>query len=104
MSIIIILVSTVTWVPGLLLFLLQSYLEGWSWFADNIWIASAIFISSLVLILLLALMSQAISAWVKWLVVLGHHCSDCSLFPQFSPRSSTKISGRAGDISLIYAL
>ncbi|HKB64769.1 MAG TPA: hypothetical protein VKC61_02870 [Pyrinomonadaceae bacterium] len=68
MSIIIILVSTVTWVPGLLLFLLQSYLEGWSWFADNIWIASAIFISSLVLILLLALMSQAISAWVKWLV------------------------------------
>src|SRR6266481_4647706 len=68
MSIIIILVSTVTWVPGLLLFLLQSYLEGWSWFADNIWIASAIFISSLVLILLLALTSQAISAWVKWLV------------------------------------
>ncbi len=68
MSLIIILVSTVTWVPGLLLFLLQSYLEGWSWFADNIWIASAIFISSLVLILLLALTSQAISAWVKWLV------------------------------------
>src|SRR5467141_3134371 len=68
MSIIIILVSSVTWVPGLLLFLLQSYLEGWSWFADNIWIASAIFISSLVLILLLALLSQAISAWVKWLV------------------------------------
>src|SRR5258706_4036537 len=68
MSIIIILVSTITWVPGLILFLLQSYLEGWSWFVDNIWIASAIFISSLVLILLLALMSQAISAWVKWLV------------------------------------
>ena len=68
MSIIIILLSTVTWVPGLILFLLQSYLEGWSWFADNIWIASAIFIGSLVWILLLALMSQAISAWVKWLV------------------------------------
>ena len=68
MSIIVILVSTVTWVPGLLLFLLQSYLEGWSWFADNLWIASAIFLGSLVLILLLALISQAISAWVKWLV------------------------------------
>jgi len=68
MSIIIILLSTMTWVPGLILFLLQSYLEGWSWFADNIWIASAIFIGSLVWILLLALMSQAISAWVKWLV------------------------------------
>ena len=68
MSIVIILLSTITWVPGLILFLLQSYLEGWSWFADNIWIASAIFIGSLVWILLLALMSQAISAWVKWLV------------------------------------
>src|SRR5205085_3167935 len=68
MSIIIILLSAVTWVPGLILFLLQSYLEGWSWFADNIWIASAMFIGSLVWILLLALLSQAISAWVKWLV------------------------------------
>lgn len=68
MSIVIILLSTMTWVPGLILFLLQSYLEGWSWFVDNIWIASAIFIGSLVWILLLALMSQAISAWVKWRV------------------------------------
>jgi ABC-2 type transport system permease protein len=68
MSIVVILVSLVTWVPGLMLFLLQSYLEGWSWFADNLWIASAIFLGSLVLILLLALISQAISAWVKWLV------------------------------------
>ena len=32
MSIVIILLSTMTWVPGLILFLLQSYLEGWSWF------------------------------------------------------------------------
>ena len=68
MSIVVILLSLITWIPGLILFLLQSYLEGWSWFADNIWIASAIFIGSLVWILLLALMSQAISAWVKWLV------------------------------------
>jgi len=66
MSIIIILLSTITWVPGLILFLLQSYLEVWSWFSENIWIASAIFIGSLVWILLLALLSQAISAWVKW--------------------------------------
>jgi ABC-2 type transport system permease protein len=66
MSIVIILLSAITWLPGLLLFLFQSYLEGWSWFSENIWIASAIFLGSLVWILLLALMSQAISAWVKW--------------------------------------
>jgi hypothetical protein len=66
MSIVIILLSAITWAPGLFLFLFQSYLEGWSWFAENIWMASAIFIGSLVWILLLALMSQTISAWVKW--------------------------------------
>jgi len=66
MSIVIMLLSTITWVPGLMLFLLQSYLEGWSWFTDNIPIASAIFLGSLTWILLLALLSQTISALVKW--------------------------------------
>src|SRR6266851_3262251 len=68
MSIVIILLSAITWAPGLLLFLFQSYLEGWAWFSENIWIASAIFLGSLVWILLLALLTQAISAWVKWSV------------------------------------
>jgi ABC-2 type transport system permease protein len=68
MSIVILLLSAITWVPGLMLFVLQSSLEGWSWFTQNIWIASAIFIGSLVWILLLALLTQAISAWVKWRV------------------------------------
>ena len=66
MSIVAILLSTITWVPGLILFLLQSYLEGWSWFTANIPIASAIFLGSLVWIVLLALLTQTISAWVKW--------------------------------------
>jgi ABC-2 type transport system permease protein len=68
MSIVIILLSAISWVPGLILFALQSYLEGWSWFVQNLWIASAIFIGSLVWILLLALLTQAISAWVRWRV------------------------------------
>lgn len=66
MSIVILLLSTITWVPGLILFLLQSYLEGWSWFTANIPMASAIFLGSLVWVLLLALLTQTISAWVKW--------------------------------------
>jgi ABC-2 type transport system permease protein len=66
MSIVLLLLSTITWVPGLILFLLQSYLEGWSWFSANISIASAIFLGSLVWIVLFALLTQTISAWVKW--------------------------------------
>src|SRR5207302_1319550 len=66
MSIVVIMLSTISWLPGLILFLLQSYLEGWAWFSDNLPIASAIFLGSLVWILLLALLTQTISAWVKW--------------------------------------
>ncbi len=69
MSVVLILLSAITWIPQLLLFLFQSSLEGPRWFVDNLWIASAIFIGSLVWILLLALLSQAISALVKWRVI-----------------------------------
>ena len=40
MSVVLILLSAITWAPGLLLFLFQSYLEGFGWFSDNLWIAS----------------------------------------------------------------
>ena len=69
MSVLLILLSAMTWIPQLLLFLFQAYLEGASWFVDNLSIASAIFFASVVWILLLALMSQTISALVKWRVI-----------------------------------
>ena len=69
MSVILILLSAVTWIPQLLMFLLQSYLEGFAWFKANLWIASAIIIGGVVWILLLSLLSQTISALVKWRVV-----------------------------------
>jgi len=69
MSVLLILLSAMTWIPQLLLFLLQAYLEGASWFVNNLSIASAIFIGSVVWILLLALLSQAVSALVKWRVI-----------------------------------
>jgi ABC-type transport system involved in multi-copper enzyme maturation permease subunit len=69
MSAVLFLLSAITWVPQLLLFAFQSSQEGARWLIDNLWLAGAIFISSLVWILLLALLSQAISALVKWRVV-----------------------------------
>src|ERR1051325_1141207 len=69
MSVILILLSAITWIPQLLLFFFQSYLEGFTWFRTHLWMASAIIIGSVVWILLLALLSQTISALVKWRVV-----------------------------------
>ena len=66
MSILVILMSAITWIPGLLLFLFQSYLEGASWFVDNMWIGRGILVASWTRILTLALLSVTLSAWVKW--------------------------------------
>jgi ABC-2 type transport system permease protein len=69
MSVLLLLLSLITWIPQLLLFFLQSYLEGFAWFRQNLWIASSIVIAGLLWILLLALLTQTISALVKWRVI-----------------------------------
>jgi ABC-2 type transport system permease protein len=66
MSVVLLLMSAVTWVPGILLFLFQAVLEGGGWLVSNLRIGGAIVVGSLVWIITLALLSQAISAWVKW--------------------------------------
>ncbi len=71
MSILVILMSLMTWVPGLLCFLLEGYLEGWSWMRDNAHLASGFFFGAWVWILILALLALALSAWVKWRPAAG---------------------------------
>lgn len=66
MSVLVVLLSAVTWVPGLLLFLFQAYLEGWSWMTGNLRIAAALFVGSWTWILALSLFALVVSAWVKW--------------------------------------
>jgi ABC-type transport system involved in multi-copper enzyme maturation permease subunit len=58
--------SVITWIPGLLLFLFQSYLAGGGWFTNNLWIGRAILISSLAWSISWTLLAMAFSAWIKW--------------------------------------
>lgn len=71
MSVLAILLSLMTWVPCLLLFLLQSNLEGAGWMADNVRIAVAVFLGSWIWIVTVGLLALALSAWVKWRTVAG---------------------------------
>ncbi len=66
MSVLGILMAWMTWIPGLLLFLFQCYLDGSGWWREYWWIALSILCGSLALTIILALLSMAISAWVKW--------------------------------------
>jgi ABC-2 type transport system permease protein len=65
MSVLLILLSAITWMPGLILFSFQASLEK-GWLANNLWIAGAILLGSWVWILFLSLLALAVSAWVKW--------------------------------------
>jgi ABC-type transport system involved in multi-copper enzyme maturation permease subunit len=63
------LLSAVTWIPCLLLFSLQSGLarNGWIW--SHLWMVVPIIFCSAIWILMLSLISLAVSAWVKLRIV-----------------------------------
>jgi ABC-type transport system involved in multi-copper enzyme maturation permease subunit len=63
------LLSAVTWIPCLLLFSLQSGLamDGWIW--SHLWMVIPIVLCSAIWILMLSLLSLAVSAWVKLRIV-----------------------------------
>ena len=65
------LLSYITWIPALLLFGIQSSLAGGAWMWENLWVVRAIFLGSWILILVLAFLALALSAWVKWKPVAG---------------------------------
>jgi ABC-2 type transport system permease protein len=71
MSVLVGLMSLMTWIPGLLLFALQGYLEGWQWASAHMRIAWALFAAAWAWILVLTLLALALSAWVKWRPVAG---------------------------------
>lgn len=68
MSVLLILLSSITWVPGLLLFLFQSVLDP-KWAGPHLSLAFAVFVGSWVWIAFLSLLALTISAWVKWMPV-----------------------------------
>jgi ABC-2 type transport system permease protein len=71
MSVLVILLSVMTWLPGLGLYGFQGWLEGNGWAGANLHIARAVVIGSMVYILVLSFLALALSAWVKWRMVAG---------------------------------
>ena len=63
------LLSAVTWVPGLILFSLQAGLAEGGWIWTHLWMVVPIVFCSAVWILMLSLISLAVSAWVRLRIV-----------------------------------
>jgi len=70
-SVLAILLSQITWIPGLVLFVVQASLAGSAWTWGHLWIAGSLILSSLIWIAILSLLAMALSAWVKWRIVAG---------------------------------
>jgi ABC-2 type transport system permease protein len=61
-----ILLSPMTWVMGLTIFGLQAYLEGGTWWIDNYRIGLAYLVGHVTWIVVISMLTLAISAWVKF--------------------------------------
>jgi ABC-2 type transport system permease protein len=65
-SVLVILLSAISWIPGLALFMLKAYFGGWQWIQGNFRIGIAICLSCWIGILMLCLLSMTFSAYLKW--------------------------------------
>lgn len=68
-SVLLFMLSVITWVPVLGLFFLQAGTEGQGWYWTNGYMARAIVLGGLLWVSILSLLSLAISAWVRWRIV-----------------------------------
>ena len=66
LAVLAILLSPITWVMGLLIFGLQAYFEGGDWWLQNYRIGLAYLVGHLVWIVVISMLSLAISAWVRF--------------------------------------
>jgi ABC-2 type transport system permease protein len=68
-SVIFLIISAITWVPGMILIALQASLSPVEWLQHNYWLFGSMFIGSLLWIAIIGLLSLALSAWVRWRIV-----------------------------------
>jgi ABC-2 type transport system permease protein len=65
LSVLALLLSAITWVPGLLLLAMQGWLGGREWLAESWMLAPGLVLAALIWILILSLIALSISALVK---------------------------------------
>jgi ABC-2 type transport system permease protein len=68
-SVILILISAITWIPGTILIALQASLAPAAWLQKYYWLFGSMFVGSLLWISVMGLLSLTLSAWVRWRIV-----------------------------------
>jgi ABC-2 type transport system permease protein len=63
--------SLITWIPGLLLFGMQSGMAGWGWLRANWTLGAGLTAGFVIWVLMVSMVALASSAYVKWRIVAG---------------------------------
>ena len=71
MTILLLLLSVITLIPGIVLYLIQAGCAGWDWTRAHAWLAGSIVLGLWIWIVVLSLIALALSAWVKWKIAAG---------------------------------
>jgi len=71
LTVLLLLLSLITWVPGSAVFAVQASIAGWEWTKNNFWLEGAIVAGLVVWIFVLSLIALALSAWVRWKIAAG---------------------------------
>jgi hypothetical protein len=71
LSVVLPLLSILTWIPALILFLIKSSISDWSWTTENWWLARSVVLGLIVWSVLLSFLGLAISATLKRRIAAG---------------------------------
>jgi hypothetical protein len=71
LSVVLPLLSILTWIPALILFAIKSSISNWSWTTDNWWLARSVVLGLIIWSVLLSFLGLAISATLKRRIAAG---------------------------------
>jgi ABC-2 type transport system permease protein len=71
LCVLLMLLSLITWIPGLLIFAIKASLAGWAFVQEKTWLIGGLVFGLLVWDTLLSLIALAISAYVRWKIAAG---------------------------------
>ena len=71
LSVVLPLLSILTWIPALILFAIKSSISPWSWTTENWWLARSVLLGLIVWSVLLSFLGLAISATLKRRIAAG---------------------------------
>lgn len=100
------LLSCITWLPGLLQFGLEAEMEGHGWAWNNLFLAGAVLVSSWLWITVMSLLALALSVFVRWrIAAAGLFVAIIFLLPGFAQAFDLILRTHWGELlSVPYAL